>query len=437
VEVGVVVGLALVAAAVAVVALLESVIRRTVVGAALTLVLMFVLELDLWDLSLTLSGVRIGPSDLLVVLLLTAAVARLLRVDRLSPGQRLLVVFGVLVLWAIVRGAAAFGVPPTVNEARKFLVFLASALYFSTAELRPGLLDRIARMWLAAAVALCVLTLLRWTLDVAALTGGSYEGGGSLRVIPAAGALFIAQGALLAFPMVADRSRPLLRWLAPVLLAFVVLLQHRTVWVIAAAGVVYLLFRERALARRALTVLAVAVALLAGLVFTVFAERDDDIGDQLSRSAQSTGTFEWRVDGWLALVAQGGPEGADEVLTGQPFGSGWSRTMANGNVVDLSPHSFYVEPYLRVGAVGLGALLLLYALALRRTAAASRGDGDGHGPRDLLNANVLHTVVAVQLLFFVTYTPGAVQALLLGLGLAVPAVGYRAATRRALDEVAA
>jgi O-antigen ligase len=434
----VILGVVLIAAAAAGLALLELVIRRTDVGAALTLLLMFVLELELWDLSIDLSGVRIGPSDLLVVVLLTAAVARLLRIDRLTPAQRLLLLFGVLVVWAIVRGAAAFGIPPTVNEARKFLVFLASALYFSTAEVRPQLLDRIIRMWIALAVGLCALTLFRWTLDVSALTGGSNEGGGSLRVIPAAGALFIAQAALLAFPMVADRSRPLLRWLAPVLLAFVVLLQHRTVWVIAAVGVLYLLFRERALAGRALTVLAVAVALLAGLVFTVFAEHDDDIGDQLSQSAQSTATFEWRVDGWMALVAEGGPEGVDEVLTGQPFGGGWERTMANGNVVDVSPHSFYVEPYLRVGAVGLGALLLLYAVALRRTAAKPSGGDDGAGHPRLVNANVLHTVIAVQLLFFITYTPDAVQALLLGLGLAVPAAQYGVTTvERLSDEVAA
>jgi hypothetical protein len=423
----VLVGLVLAAAAVAALSLLEVIVRRTDAGAALTLLLMLVLELDLWDLSIDLSGVRIGPSDLLVVVLLTAAVARLLRIDRLTLAQRLLLLFGVLVAWAIVRGAAAFGIPPTVNEARKFLVFLASALYFSTAELRPGLLDRVARLWLGASVALCLLTLLRWTLDVAALTAGSYEGGGSLRVIPAAGALFIAQGALIAFPMVADRSRPVLRWLAPAFLVFVVLLQHRTVWIIAVAGVIYLLYRERALAGRILAVLAVATTLLAGLVFTVFAEQDDEIGGQLSQSAQSTGTFEWRLDGWTALITQGGPDGVTEVATGQPFGSGWERTMQNGRVVDLSPHSFYVEPYLRVGALGLTVLLLLYAISLRRTASQTwPGEAGATAGPTLLRPNVLHTVIAVQLLFAITYTPNAAQAMLLGLGLAVPAALYRA-----------
>jgi hypothetical protein len=432
----VLVGVVLALGAVAAVALLETVVRRTDVGAALTLLLMLVLELDLEDLSINLSSVRIGPSDLLVVVLLTAAIARLLRSERLTPAQRLLLLFGVLVVWSIVRGAGTFGIPPTVNEARKFLVFLASAIYFSTAELRPGLLDRIARLWLGTAVALCLLTLLRWTLDLDVLADGAYEGGGSLRVIPAVGALFIAQAALMAFPMVTDRSRPVLRWLAPVLLAFVVLLQHRTVWVIAAAGVIYLLYRERAMAGQILTVLAVVVALLAGLVFTVFAERDDEIGDQLSRSVQATNTFEWRVDGWIALVAQGGPEGPAEVLTGQAFGGGWARTLPGGNVVEVSPHSFYVEPYLRVGLVGLVALLLLYVIALRRTAARPPDGGEAGDEPSLLRANVLHTVIAVQLLYFITYSPNSVQALLLGLGLAVPAAQYQVTkAERVRDEV--
>jgi hypothetical protein len=410
----------LLAAAIAGMALLEALIRRTEVGAGLTLGLMLLLEIDVWDLGVSVASIRIGPNDVLFVLLLAAAIARLLRARRLSTPQRLLVVLGVLVVLSIVQGAGEFGIPATINEARKFLVFTAAALYFSTMDPSPGLLHRVGRLWLLVAVGLCLLTLLRWTLDVPALTDGAYEGGASLRVIPAAGALFIAQAAILAFPMVADRTRPLLRFLAPGLLAFVILLQHRTVWVITAASILYLLVRERAMAPRILLVLGLAVGVFAVLVFTVFGGRDDAVTQQLERSAQSTGTFEWRVDGWQALITNSGPEGTFEVLTGQPFGGGWARTMENGAVVDVSPHSFYVEPYLRVGLVGLGAILLTYAFALRGTAlAARRGTTEAFsGSPSFFGANPLHTVIAVQLLFFITYTPHANQAMLLGLGLA-------------------
>jgi hypothetical protein len=417
--------LSVAAASIAGLMLLEALIRRTEVGALLVLGLVLLLEIGVWDLGLSAGAVRIGPNDVLLVFLLTAAVARLLRAGRLSTPQRLLVVFGILVVVSIVQGAGEFGLPATVNEARKFLVFTSSALYFSTMDVRPDLMHRIGRLWIIVAVGLCLLTLLRWSLDVPLLADGAYEGGGSLRVIPAAQALFIAQAAIMAFPMIADRSRPLLlRFLAPGLLAFVVLLQHRTVWVITAASVLYLLYRERAMASRILLALVLALAVFATLVFTVFADRDDGVTEQLERSAQSTGTFEWRVDGWRALITDSGPEGVFEVLSGQPFGGGWARTMENGAIVDVSPHSFYVEPYLRVGLVGLAAMLLAYAYALRRTAAAGRSsattDVPGGSPT-LLGPNPLHTVIAVQLLFFITYTPHAGQALLLGLGLAVAA----------------
>jgi hypothetical protein len=84
--------------------------------------------------------------------------------------------------------------------------------------------------------------------------------------------------------------------IAPSLLAIVVLLQHRTVWVVTILGIVYLLFRERAIATRLVGVLVAAFAVFAVLVFTVFGG-NDDVADQLAGSAQRTDTFEWRVWG--------------------------------------------------------------------------------------------------------------------------------------------
>jgi hypothetical protein len=403
--------------------ILEVVIRRSDVGAALVLGLLLVLEISSVDLSLNVGPLRVGPTDLLFAVLMTAAVARLLRVERMTVPQRLLIVFGVLVIWSLLRGAGLFGVPPAINEARKFLVFAGAALYFSTIEPRADLLDRIARTWLLVSVLLSALALLRWVADVIGLQADFLRGDGSLRVLPAAAALVIAQGALLSLPLIGDRSRPLLRFLAPPLLVFVVLLQHRTVWVITAAGILYLLFRERAIASHVLAALTVAVVVFAVLISTVFADRDDAVAEQLERSAQSTATFEWRVEGWNALITDGGPSGLLEVSTGQPFGGGWERTMPNGNVVEVSPHSFYVEPYLRVGLVGLAVLLLAYVVALRGTHRAGRWERGQSRPKTatLLSPSVLHTVIAVQLLYYVTYTPNAAQALLLGLGLALAA----------------
>jgi hypothetical protein len=417
-----IVGLALVAVAlVAALALVELLIRRTDVGAGAVLLIGVVQESGVLDLSMDVGGLNVGSRDLLFVVLLSAAAARLLRLDRLTTSQRLLVAFLVLVGWALLRGVPEHG-EAAVNQARKFLLFGAAALYFATVEPRRDILDRIGRFWIAAALALSLIVLMRWAGNLAGLSGpffaASYEGAGSLRVIPAGQTLVLSQAAFMTLPMLGDRSRGYVRFTAPVLLALVLLLQHRTTWVITLAGLLYLLYRQRAIASRVLAGLVAALAVFTGLAFTVFDTDDVALTDSLAQNAQQTGTFQWRAEGWVVLVTETGPEGPVEILTGQPFGGSWRRVLSNGGVVEVSPHSWYVEPYLRVGLVGLGLLLLLYAVALRGTAAASRRGGH----EGILSADVLHTCLAVQLLFFVTYTPDASQALLLGLGCAVAAV---------------
>jgi hypothetical protein len=408
------VGFLLVGAA-AGVALVEVVVRRTDVGAAIVLglVLLGVVFPEL-ELTIVLGPVNIGPNDLLFVLLLTAAIARLLRLRELSTAQRLLIFLGILVAWAVIRGADPHGVPAAVNEGRRSLRFVATALYFSTLEPERDLLQRIGRIWLITAAALCSLALVRWLGNAAGVSGGLFGSGGTLRVLNSDQTLIVAQGALLALPLLVDRSRGLLRYLAPGLLVFVLLLQHRTVWIVAAAGSAYLLYRERGVAKRMLPALVAAILLLGGLVFTVFG---DDVSEQLADSAQSTGTFEWRVDGWVALLNHAREEGgAEELTVGRPFGTGWSRVMPNGHTVEVSPHNYYIEAFLRVGFAGLVAFIWLYALILRGTAAASRLPAASSA---LLNLNSLHTAVAMQLVYYLTYAPDVAQAMLFGIGCAV------------------
>jgi hypothetical protein len=398
---------------------IELSIRRSDVGAALVLGVLVAKESLLVSLAMDAGPVTIFADDIIFVVLACSAAARLLRARRLTTAQWLLLGLGLLVLLSLARGFTPFGIPAAVNQGRKFLQFTAAALYFSTVEPRKELLDRIGHYWLFAAAALCAFALARWAGSLAGLSGGFF-GGDSVHnflkaALPASAALVIAQGAWLAIPLLGDRSRNMVRYLAPVFLVFVVLLQHRTVWVIVLAGTIYLLFLERAVATRVLAGLAAAAVLFAGLMFTFF-DDPEFVTDALSSSAQSTGTFEWRIDGWIALVTSEGPDTPEEILIGQPFGTPWDRVMPDGQVVEVSPHSFYVEPYIRVGALGLTALLLVYALAYRGTLVVHRR---GRNAPALVTAAVLHTMVAVQLLYFVTYSPDTAQAMLLGLACAV------------------
>jgi O-antigen ligase len=404
--------------------LLEAMIRRTDVGAALVLGLLVFQEIfPHVSLSFDAGPFSVGPQDLLLVVMAAAVVARLLRAERLTTQQRLLLVIAALVIWAVARGIAPFGLPAAVNEARRSLRFVFVALYFAAIEPRRELLDRIGWLWVLAAAALVGITVVRWLAGSVGVYGGVLGAGGSMRVIPSDPTLLVAQGALIAFPLLAERGRGVIRYTAPAFLVAVVLLQHRTVWIAAAFGVAYLLFRERALAKRAFSALLVATFLFTALMFTVFGGNEDVVSEQLATSAQSTGTFEWRVDGWTVLLADTIDAGINEVAVGRPFGTGWTRTMSSGGVVEVSPHNYYVEAFLRIGLVGLILLGLIYASALRATAQASKTEGGGLG--SLLTANGLHVAIAVQLFYYITYAPDMSQAMLLGIGAAVAAANTR------------
>jgi hypothetical protein len=394
--------------------LVEAVVRRTDVGAGLVLGVFVLQASDLRSWAFSVGPAQVGPTDLLLAVMLVAATARLLRLDRLSRAHRLLLILGAMVLLSIVQGLGSYGAS-AFNEARKFLVFVAVALYFATAEPRQDLLDRIAWLWVLTASTLCTFALARWLGNAAGLSGGFFRTGDTLRVLNASEALLVAQAALLTLQLLVARADAL-RYLAPGLFAFVVLLQHRSVWVVAAAGVVYLLYLDRSLTTRVLSVLVSAVLVLSVLVFTVFPDQSDEVGEQLAASAQRTETFEWRVEGWRALLRDSGPETPSELLVGQPFGRGWDRQF-NGLTVDVSPHNFYLEVVLRLGLVGLVVLLLVYTLALQGT--RPRGAAGPSRAPGLVSRAGLHVAVAVQLLFFIPYGPNASQALLVGLALSL------------------
>ena len=394
-------------------ALVEAVIRRSDVGAALVFILLLGTEIfGFLDFALITQPVRVAPEDVAFAVILTGAIARSLRMRNPTAPQRLAIALLLVISWSIYRGIDPFGLPAAVNESRSLLRFIAVVYYFSTVEQRRELLNRIGWMWLAMSGVMALIVVARWAGNAAGLYEGFFAGYELRRVVHADAALILAQGAIIALPLFLERKTGLVRYVAPALLAFVVLLQHRTVWVITIAGIVYLLFRERAVARRLLTVMAVAAALLAALAFTVFDQQEAVLSDQLARSAQSTDTFEWRVAGWQMLLSDSGPQGLQELVLGRPYGTGWKRSFVPGWPIDVSPHNFYVETFLRVGLVGLAIILAIYGIALRATHVASRSSPLFGG---LMSPVTLHVVVAVQLLYLITYTPNMAQAVLVGL----------------------
>ena len=89
--------------------------------------------------------------------------------------------------------------------------------------------------------------------------------------------------------------------------------------------------------------------------------------------------------------------------------------MIEGSETTSHPHNFYIEMLLRTGVVGLLALIALTAGLLRalwRTPSRDAG---------LLGPDVLPALVAMQLVWFLTWVPGSEQGIVTGLAIAVAA----------------
>lgn len=421
------VSLALFVGAIALVLLLEVVANRPVLVAGL------ILGLQIMDIavdaeyipSLDLGGTSIYLADVLFGIVALSAITRLFGTKKLVGAQFAVLIAGLLTAFSVFRGVTEAGLGPAVNEARPSFYFFSGVSYFMTIGGQERVIERISRLFLIAAGALSLLIVILWATT---LTGGSpptplatpLESG--FRVIGAGRTMILTQAILIALPGVAiSRSfHPMgrLRYLAFGLLPVAVLLQHRTVWVGTAAGLLFLAIRGKSSGRSAIIGL-VGVSALSVLAMALLMTGDSNpLTESLRRSSTDTHTLEWRYEGWVELLeGRDAPQGT-AVLIGTPYGSGYDRII-EGRQVDVNPHNYYVETYLRQGFIGLGALIIAYGFAisiLRKQPARVRSVG-------LANTDALLALAVTQLLFFFTYRPspdlGAVAGIIIGAAAAI------------------
>jgi hypothetical protein len=408
------------------VALLEVLVSRADIGAGFVLGGMLLQAVFVERVpSLYLKDTRIELSDVLFSLVVAAGLARLLRVRRYTRLLRWLLLLGIVAVISLLRGMLTISMQGSVNDFRQYLQFAGPALYFATFPPLAWLSDRIGRLWLGAAGVMLTLVTLRW-LDVFAgvhlgVPAEQFGNDTAIRVIDGPYTFFLATAAVLASPSWIQHGRRArrLRWLSVLLLLFVMLLDRRTVWLAMLVGVVVLLLRNHRFGRRAMAMLAGA-AIVTSVVFTAFPGSSSE-QEPLARSATSTGTLSWRVDGWTELVTSWSENPANWLL-GKPFGSGFERQV-QGSDVSSHPHNFYIETMLRTGVLGLLSLIALTAGLLRALWRVGRERGTGEP--SLFGPDVLPALVAMQFVWFITWVPGAEQGIVTGLAIALVAARGR------------
>ena len=425
--------LAVIVAILAVVAIMGPfVVVNTIVRPILGLYLVvtvFVVETALVRVPPLPIGINVYPHDLVFVLLATCAVGRFLwQRDRyviLSAWMVLGVVWSALFVIGLVKFKTVAGV-----EFRPFFYFWAAVAYFASFTFTEA---EEAKLWRAlrfGVVALLLVACFRWVSDAIGLFGvnwGLLVGASAFRVLDSSHAHYLAS--MLAMLAVLHSNRTATRaeaYMAIFAALAVVILQHRTVWVLMFVAFVVLLVAEPDSRRR----LALPALLLvsAGIIVGVFAIAFgslDPVFAALQRSIDEAlmgrgSTISWRVQSWQELLdiwANGGPI---VNMFGYPFGNGWERYVADlKHSTNYSPHSFYVELLLRGGVVALVICIGVYfatGIGLRRSQLRAR----------IFQPSALLAILAGQLVYAITYKPGYMQGVFLGVALSYLALAARA-----------
>lgn len=408
------------------VGLLEVLIRDSRWGVGLVLLVVALPLLNV-EFETTVVGFRVAFTDIVGLLLTAASAARLLRQGPLHLAQWALVVYGVLIVTGVVIGTGEYGLGSAVNEARKYIGFTGSALYGTTIEFHGTRRDRIAAAWVWLGVLILAVVILRWVVYFTGLPLtflGTPEG---LRVIPSFETVVLLQGVVLATwalltaqqgrlsPVVLANTYPIpprrLAAVATVGAAAVILLQHRTLWGELALVAVLVLVRVPSVGRRLLAWGVVGIVAVTGLAFALLGEGTDRIlVEGLSDSASNVDTFSWRVEGWSDLFEEQGPDDPLTWAIGRPFGGGFPRIIS-GQLVDVSPHNFYLELLLRLGATGLLLFVGVHGWVIVRAWSSPGGT-------PFVRDDALAVVLLVSLVQNATSHPLLDQGLPLGLAIA-------------------
>jgi len=324
---------------------------------------------------ITLAGLNIFAADIITVILFVVGVLEFTQLRTSLKEWRIPWVFlGVLIALSLLRGIATFGLGAATNESRGVLwVYLAMTWALAT---RP---DRLKLP--------TVSLVLGWALVLVAIYHAvEYGFGGpgvrldadglqaATRVLVAAQAAALLLCAGTVFLRTADSGKGRRPWFfgsSLVFLGVVLISQARSVWAAGLVGMIAVLIFARgglALSRtrsRAIVLLAVA-AWLAFVGWTLLRTGNEVVG-----SVVDIGTFGWRISGWQTLVSDAIARGPITVPIGEPFGSGFLRTLDSGVVTGVQPHNWYVQIFLRLGIIGLMVLVGMAMAAVLKSRARS------------------------------------------------------------------
>jgi len=295
-------------------------------------------------------GVAIYPADLAAVVLLVAIVLTPDALRGLRPVELWIWVPLILsILLSLSQGIQGFGLGVGANEARALFQLIAFTTWVWGRMRLPGFESSLRRFVILTGLALLVEAAYHIYLRGIGQVDQLIEINGQLvttRPLVAGQALILG---LLGLAMVIGERRPALRLLGLLCLALAVVCQHRSVWVALAVALLVLVVASPRVRGR---VLALGFICGVGLLIAYSAGLLDPLLAKFDLAYHSRGTLDDRLLATRTLIDQQDAKGPSAVLLGQPFGTGFIRRNASGDIETFAPHNYYVLLYLRVGLVG-------------------------------------------------------------------------------------
>jgi hypothetical protein len=367
-------------------------------------------------LILPLGPVNVFPMDIICPLLLAFTFPVIFQklkfgFSATDLGLLALVIWTCILMLNFGQGAIDFGIQSATNGFRSYLYTVSIALYLATRSPRLiwDFLEKAAP-WIAL------------TLILSAVYGYS-DGNFSREDRPlSSGETLVLLQAFIIMVFTFLEKRLSVYWY-PVLMAsgpFVLLLQHRSVWLVAllSAAMMFCLVPKLRSLMLSFGVIVLILGSIAGFGFF-----GDKLFVALTESTQEAvseeSTLVWRYLGWKSLLTGEQMDSVREVALGNAFGSGWDRTITGTDgiprFVDVMPHNYYIQTLLRSGLLGLSVFVAIYYLLISSLYRMVRRSG----PSAPYCAVPILILLATQLIYFLPYGAEPFQALFIGCGIAV------------------
>jgi O-antigen ligase len=395
-------------------------------------------------------GISLYYTDFALVFIFVIALLRLLLSKDRPPLNRAWIVCCIVAAVSLLSGIASYGSGAGV-QARPYFYLFAATLYPMTFAIDAKRLRLLFNLMVWLAVLLLCITAYRWVVYYTPIREllppeGNYNSDGPIRVIRSYEALVLAQVLVAGvFFMRAAGAKSLLlaRGLSPVLLAAVLVLQHRSVWVAAAAGVLSSLFVVRLRGGSAVGQVLLLVSLTAVTALPLFVSDNlSDVGGQITNSAGAAlaekGSAGERVNSWNEIIKNWAAAGPKSIAIGQSFGADTTRYVKDDagltRKLTYTAHNMYVQTLSNMGLIGLGSYLWAAAfvvIGLYRICAS---------PQATSADQLLLVVVLMQLVYYVPYGTDYLQGMIFGMALtyvvghpvSVDRLARRAARRKRL-----